>query len=536
MISQLSQETVTEYASDAQTIQEPQGADYSRGVQVGKTVPAKWWNWLFNAVTKRASQSKTDAQNMLNELKNVVTDAGLTPDASDSTQMAQAVVAKTDAQIDDYVYHKHGFFADWQALPAPEIPTGYRGGVYTSPDASAACSIRFFAADAYALTKDFIVSLNKDGTKWGSEVTVSISQNIYSQYNMSLYFCAFKGRYFLLLGGLVDRDYQTEIQYQLFASDDGATWTSVKEIYLRLNGVNVNKFNPKLGLSKNALYLISYEGNGSSGTAYLFGTKDGYNWTELANGFSYGVSPQNGEVVPYGTNGFVWGKFIYDGTSVTSAFSPLNSEISYTLPNPVVFSSGKTVYFTQRGSSVWYVAPSLGAAATKTTDMPRYSVCIMTPDKNYMIGILGGDTNSLTCSEVQKMDDTLVASVVAQPPKQSSYTYKPFVKDGKIYCYRHTTTDLINWTELDNLPPQATVDDCLVPCLPADVLRFYRFNTTVVTTTGYVSINGGRTWRITDRNNANLRGNILNSNCCYGAGLVTFTSINRVMGHTLYLR
>lgn len=535
MISQLSQETVTEYASDAQTIQEPQGADYSRGVQVGKTVPAKWWNWLFNAVTKRASQSKTDAQNMLNELKNVVTDAGLTPDASDSTQMAQAVVAKTDAQIDDYVYHKQGFFADWQAAPVPEVPAGYWRSIIASPNASAACSVRFLATDAYTLTKDFIVSLNKDGTAWGDEVTVSITQQIYSRYNMRPQFCAFKGRYFLLLGGRLDTSSDAASQYDLFVSSDGTTWTKVKAIYLRNNIIQTSYQVPVLGLSKDTLYLIYNETVNNVSTSHLSATKDGYDWAELATGFSYGISPLDNEVIPYGTNGFAWGKFIYDGTSLTNAFNPSTSEVNYSIPNPVVFSSGKTVYIPRRNSSVYYIAPSLGAEAIRTTDMPQYRDWFMTPDKNYMIGIQGGD-GDITCSLVKLVDDTLTATTMTQPPKQSTYTYRPFVKDGKIYCYRHTTTDFVTWTELSNLPPQVTVDDCLVPCLPADVLRFYRFNTTVVTTTGYVSINGGRTWRITNHNKANLKGVILNNNCCYDAALVTFTSINRVAGYTLYLR
>ena len=103
MLPQLTQETLNEYAHDAQTTQQPYGADYTQGVRVGKTIPAKWWNWLFNAATKRIFQSKNDAQDMLTEMKNVVTDAGLTPDASDNTQLNQAIEAKADIQIGKYI-------------------------------------------------------------------------------------------------------------------------------------------------------------------------------------------------------------------------------------------------------------------------------------------------------------------------------------------------------------------------------------------------------------------------------------------------
>lgn len=113
MIPNLSQEALTQYASDAQTIQQPQGADYSRGVSVGRTIPAKWWNWLFSNATKRIVQSRNDADNMFTEMKNVVTDAGLTPSASDNTQLTQAIEAKTDEQINGYVETKKGFIDRW---------------------------------------------------------------------------------------------------------------------------------------------------------------------------------------------------------------------------------------------------------------------------------------------------------------------------------------------------------------------------------------------------------------------------------------
>jgi len=103
MIEQLSQQTIAEYASDALTTQKPEGTDYSQGVRVGRTIPAKWWNWLFNAVTKRLIQSNADAQDMLTEMQNTVTDAGLTLDSTDDTQLSQAIDIKADARIDEFV-------------------------------------------------------------------------------------------------------------------------------------------------------------------------------------------------------------------------------------------------------------------------------------------------------------------------------------------------------------------------------------------------------------------------------------------------
>lgn len=143
MIPSLSQETLTQYASDAQTIQEPQGTDYSQGVRVGKTIPAKWWNWLFSAVTKRITQAKTDSQNMLDELKNAVTDAGIALDGNDSTQLAQAVSTKAIAQVNKFIEDKAGFAHRWidceaqGLLPAAGANSTYlvdkfkcEGGIY----------------------------------------------------------------------------------------------------------------------------------------------------------------------------------------------------------------------------------------------------------------------------------------------------------------------------------------------------------------------------------------------------------------------
>lgn len=117
MIPSLSQEALAQYASGAQTIQEPTGNDYTKGVSVGRTIPAKWWNWLFSNVTKRIVQSRSDADNMLTEMKNVVTDAGLTPSSSDNTQLAQSVVAKTDAKINQYVNYTKALVGLWGRIP-----------------------------------------------------------------------------------------------------------------------------------------------------------------------------------------------------------------------------------------------------------------------------------------------------------------------------------------------------------------------------------------------------------------------------------
>jgi hypothetical protein len=109
----LDEQDITVYASDAQTIQEPYGTDYTQGVRVGRTIPAKWWNWLFKATTTRLHQAYVDLTNLFTELTNLLTDAQITPSASDNTQIEQAVTVKANEQIAKYMENKQGFPTHW---------------------------------------------------------------------------------------------------------------------------------------------------------------------------------------------------------------------------------------------------------------------------------------------------------------------------------------------------------------------------------------------------------------------------------------
>ena len=132
MIQQLEQETLSPYAADATVRQEPQGVDRSRGAQVGRTIPAKWWNWLFNAITKRAGQAKNDSQAMLTEMQNVVLDAGATLDSSDSSQLADAIRTKASTQLVQYIDSSKAIYVQWQTAAAStfniSIPKGTVSG------------------------------------------------------------------------------------------------------------------------------------------------------------------------------------------------------------------------------------------------------------------------------------------------------------------------------------------------------------------------------------------------------------------------
>ena len=75
-------ENITEYAKNATAIEEP--AEYSTGVKVGWTAPAKWWNWLMNAFSKRLGETYETVKSIHEEIKNAV---GGTLDENSNTQL-----------------------------------------------------------------------------------------------------------------------------------------------------------------------------------------------------------------------------------------------------------------------------------------------------------------------------------------------------------------------------------------------------------------------------------------------------------------
>lgn len=91
MINTISQEDINIFSSDPAGVKEqPPSPYYADGVEVSYTAPAKWWNWLWNTITTFFTGSKADRQDILAELKNVLSAASISPDAADSGQIAKA--------------------------------------------------------------------------------------------------------------------------------------------------------------------------------------------------------------------------------------------------------------------------------------------------------------------------------------------------------------------------------------------------------------------------------------------------------------
>lgn len=92
MISTLTQEDIDIFSSDPAGAKERPGTPYyAEGVEVGYTAPAKWWNWLWNAITTFFTGSKSDRQNILTELNNTLGAASITTNPLYAHQLTDAI-------------------------------------------------------------------------------------------------------------------------------------------------------------------------------------------------------------------------------------------------------------------------------------------------------------------------------------------------------------------------------------------------------------------------------------------------------------
>lgn len=104
MFTTLTQEAIDEYAGAEGTITEKPGNPYyNDGVEVRYTANGKWWNWLWNAITKWLGAHKKDYQDMITEETNLVTSAGLSPASSNPNLIGQSFhdISAANAEVYD---------------------------------------------------------------------------------------------------------------------------------------------------------------------------------------------------------------------------------------------------------------------------------------------------------------------------------------------------------------------------------------------------------------------------------------------------
>jgi hypothetical protein len=532
MIPSLSQEVMTQYASDAQTIQEPQGTDFSQGVRVGKTVPAKWWNWLFSNVTKRVVQSRSDANDMLAELKNVVTDAGITPSASDNTQLKQAIATKTDAQINKYVDTKKGYFITWKSVPFPDItlPSGYTWHPKYFKEPNICVRYAYQSADP-SLTGNFYFEFNIDGLHWIASDVIHMQSSVYASRMFTCFISRLGNKWFLLIGGLTNVGYQNATFHELFESDDLVHWTSVRTISQSYSVAAVT-VRPYMFVAYDTLYVMTSEGTQQSTNYYIYSTNNGYSWNTQTSPLNYASVSTGPTEMPWllGNGKFILGNIYYDG----AVFSTLFGTRAYANSRHFQFGDGSVIYEGDASNTV-YKAAYPGAVAQSET----LSDYIYMDDMQSFNGdaiLKAGDRSSLSNRRYVRLSSNLTMTDISVPAGYNC-AVEILIEHGTAYCARYKSADLVTWVELDNAPPDISSSKRLTLIRTADsgILGFgvaYLESAELY----YITKNFGLTWFEVSPSTAHLGSMIVDNVCFDLSGYSTANGVNRVSGYTLYLR
>lgn len=354
MIDELSQETMNQYATDATAIDEPLGTNWTQGVQVGRTIPAKWWNWLFSAVTKRINQAKTDTNKILTELKNTVTGAGITIDPTDNTQLAQAVNVEGQNGVVQYINDKKGFFSKWTVETLQGIRTFNESDTVTmerlevvpgSDGSGFYMQLKQHTADPVA---DYWWHyFSPDLLHW-YEITAPQGADV--QTAEVRYF---KGYYYFLFSV---KDVHSA---QLWRSSDLASWVYV---------TSFNEYGTlALREAKEILWMVSAAYQTYSDVGYhSYSSSDGAVWTDAGAIFrnSVDVADKVSETTSFGSSVILGNKITADGLTWSAIITDwANSAFS----NVFINTLGEAVIQFNATEGAWYVLDAPAGTPTKYT-------------------------------------------------------------------------------------------------------------------------------------------------------------------------
>lgn len=401
MLPQLSQEIINEYASEAQTIQQPQGSDYVQGVRVGRTIPAKWWNWLFSAVTKRVTQSRSDADNMLTELKNVVTDAGITPDTADNTQLKEAIDIKAQEQLDKYLEYKRGFVRRWVSETTTGLPQNYVDvdnftSSYTISDVREIHGVYFTVVHAirYYLgnvtSERHALAFSYDMVHWNTIDAATFGLNI--SFNCMQFTAAvefFKGYWFIRLqgmkGGLGANAYYYYVFVRLDSLENLSSYTVLYSAEHASTIIEAQHFQQALFIAGDRLYCKFP----TDIDDYLSYTTDGLTFTSQSTGLGILVGgDQTGwtsaQAKPY-NGGYLIGDLWVSGNYQT--WANYNGYSIYGAAHNVVAITGSEVYIMSTGTCVFKYANTVVYKLSPDTASVQISYQIMhvADDRSFVV-------------------------------------------------------------------------------------------------------------------------------------------------------
>ena len=88
-------ETMNVYASESQYLTGPDAAAQAAGTVPLDTLPADWWNWLWQEITKRINEASTAVESIHNEILSVLQAASITPTEVSTSDLLKAIRAIT---------------------------------------------------------------------------------------------------------------------------------------------------------------------------------------------------------------------------------------------------------------------------------------------------------------------------------------------------------------------------------------------------------------------------------------------------------
>lgn len=570
MIPSLSQEEMTQYAAEAQTIQEPTGTDYTKGVAVGKTVPAKWWNWLFSAATKRIVQSRNDANNMLTELKNVVTDAGLTPSADNDAQLIQAIRSKVNSQITQYIQDKIGYFTKWVAN---SVNTNDFTGVNTATKYLGSSVV----VDGVFITSFSYTSSYKPGFIIGApdgRWSVLLVKQA-SSYSISFQAGKLKDLWYIVARY---NTASTAGNIEVYTSENGFDWTDRStSLATALQNIGANAYRSIAFNTPNEVYCV-IDGSSASDTPAVVKTNDFTNWTAVttdtsgayidinyADSLAYSDSliSESFAAIPFrggylfgnsfiDSNG-VWSNLTYGVSSTVAGASIVSSHQGYKLASGAVLlrayktsnnPSGVCIFVVDANGSV----TSIGRTDASSSVSYRYFVV-----NGILVEVRYASSTTMTC----KYSTDGVNFTDFDPGTGFKHGVKFTYSNGYYYFANRRSTDFANWEDVSTLPTGSDNDSnyfIFKTCV--DGVLIYGGAYPRTSSDCYVSFDQGAHWfKMLLPSGINLNDSFMQGTAVGKEGNInayyysdnaassidftvysTFLDINRVLGNTLYLK
>lgn len=492
MIQQLEQETLSPYAADATVRQEPQGVDRSRGAQVGRTIPAKWWNWLFNAITKRAGQAKNDSQAMLTEMQNVVLDTGATLDSSDSSQLADAIRTKASTQLVQYIDSSKAIYVQWQTAAAStfniSMPKGtMSGSTQRNFDEVKLVSVKVSDFSAYKgiLSASYVARFkcHYEGTPAGSYTEgwwpgciFSLDQgatfksfalrdfDVYESnpagYNFvlgagvlpTIQFELFEGVYYINCGGRMNKT-GANIFYELLLSTTDFDTFNLLESHYESSTHASTYMRPFCAYNNNLYWGQKVLQDGSfvpdSNTRYYYG-RGSYTTITPADTALYGLKrytttigiPGGGFVGPYG---------IISESTLSGEYTGLLTDIRIRLASGAIFMMGSEGYHSLADTYFWILQPDGSvekhSAASLSISSADSCECLGGYDGSVFWATIKYENNAVSELKLfRSYDGVTMQEVCTLPTDALNYSRGIMWRIGQSYILGdYISEDLVHW-------------------------------------------------------------------------------------------